>query len=55
MKVSDIKIRGDFTLKYILEAVLLKIRAVFPSKQRKTVFFHVLESIKRNFSLYKSP
>ncbi|MCA1040080.1 hypothetical protein LCM00_11270 [Bacillus infantis] len=51
---SGRKIRGVFTLKCKLEVIFVKIRGVFPSMQRKTIFFHVFESNKGNFSLYSS-
>jgi hypothetical protein len=51
---SDRKIRGDFTVKCKSEVIFGKIRGVSPFMQRKSIFFHVFESNKGNFSLYLS-
>jgi hypothetical protein len=48
------KIRGDFTAKCKSEVIFGKIGGIFPSIQRKTIYFYVFESINRNFSLYLS-
>ncbi|MGD6855997.1 hypothetical protein [Bacillus infantis] len=48
------ELRGVFTVKYKSDLFFGKIRGVFPSMQRRIIFFHGFESNKGNFSLYLS-